>query len=242
MNACLVIHGLTGVPETMLSLSNALTSAGFKVFTPCLPGHSGGVEGLSHIRWQDWYQAVREAFIKLRQDADRVYCAGISLGSLLCLKLALDEGWGVRAMALMATPLKLSTLNEAALQIVRLSPLRWIIRAVPKDMKKSVADPDGLAIYKELTLPKIPVNAILETKKLADEILPRLSLITNPALLLHSRHDEVAPIKNVGLLKKSISSDVIETVILPRSRHVITMDFDKEEAATATVNFFKKFI
>lgn len=241
MNGCLVIHGLTGSPATVASLRDALAAAGFRVAVPCLPGHGGTVSELGCVTWRDWYGEVRNAFSQLKQETEHVFCAGISLGSLLCMKLALDEGWGVRAMALMATALRLSTLDSLALKLVRYSPLRWIIRNIRKDLGRSIADPEGRARYSELSLPMIPAKAVYEVADLQRELLPNLSRITNPVLLLHGGCDSVAPPCNVELMKKSISSDVVESIILPRSKHVITMDFEKDVAARAASDFFKRF-
>lgn len=241
MNGCLVIHGLTGTPGTVAILHDALLAAGFRVSAPCLAGHGTDIEELSRSTWEDWYATVRVAFEALRRDVDRVYCAGISLGALLALKLALDEGWGVRALALMSTPLRFSLLNRMAVPAVRYSPLRWLLRAIPKDMESSVADPEGRARYEELSLPMIPTSSVFEISRAQRELRGKLGRVTSPVLLLHGAHDTVAPLENVGLVKDAVSSDIVETIILPRSRHVITMDYEKDRVAMETMDFFHRF-
>ncbi|MBN1282358.1 MAG: alpha/beta fold hydrolase [Proteobacteria bacterium] len=241
MNGCLIVHGLTGTPATAVSLRDALLRAGFCVSTPCLAGHGVSVGELAASTRGEWYETVRVAFSELRRESEKVYYAGLSLGALLGLKLAAEEGWGVRAMALMGTPLVLSRVNEAAIPLVRYSPLRWIIKSVPKDLDKSVADPEGRARYEETSLPMIPTRAIFEIEDLQREVFADLSKITNPVLLLHGGHDEVAPLRNVELVKNNLSSDIVETVILPNSRHVLTMDYDRDSASKAVVDFFNRF-
>ncbi|MFH0800754.1 MAG: alpha/beta fold hydrolase [Pseudomonadota bacterium] len=241
MNGCLLIHGLTGTPATVSVVRNALLASGFKVAAPCLAGHGGSVDELARSGWRDWYDTVRIAFQTLRRETERVYCAGISLGALLALKLALDEGWGVRALALMATPLELSWPTRAALSIVRHSPLRWGIFKVPKNLDQSVADPEGRMRYSELSLPAIPASSAFELSDLQKEIRGQLSSLSNPILMLHGQGDLVAPIRNVELIKGMVASDIVEKMILPRSRHVITMDYEKDQVAKAVVDFFKKF-
>jgi len=241
MNGCVVVHGLTGTPGTAVSLKEALLRAGFCVSAPCLAGHGVSMEDLEKSTWRDWYETVRIAFHELRRESDKVYFAGTSLGALLGLKLAIDEGWGVRAMALMATPLRFNWFERYAVPLVRYSPLRWIVKSIPKDINRSVADPEGRRRYEELSLPAIPTRAIFEIADLQRELIPNLSKITNPVLLLHGLDDAVAPKDNVELVKKGLASDIVETIIMPNSRHVLTMDYDKDSVARAIVDFFERF-
>ena len=238
---CLVVHGLSGTPATVAILQDKLLAAGFRVAAPCLAGHGGSVEELGRVAWREWYETVRVAFAALRREVDRVYFAGISLGALLGLRLALDEGWGVRALALLATPLRLPWIQRLAVPAVRYTPLSWVVRTIPKDLKKSVGDPEGRRRYEELSLPAIPVRAVYEIVALQRELARNLRRVTNPMLILHGRRDLVAPPSNVELVRRSVGSDVVETAIFPRSRHVLTMDVEKEAVAQATVDFFKKF-
>ncbi len=241
MDGCLIIHGLTGSPATVASLRDAFIKAGYSVSVPCLAGHGYSVDELARTTRKEWYHTVRIAFDAMRREVDRVFCAGISLGSLLAMRLAMDEGWGVRALALLSTPLKLSFFESSAVRMVRYTPLRWLVHSVSKDLKRSVADPDGQRRYRELSLPKLPSNAVFEISDLQKEILANLHRITNPILLLHGENDTVAPKKNVELVKNGVRSDIVESIILPNSRHIITLDYDKADAARAVLNFFSNF-
>lgn len=238
---CLILHGLTGTPGTVATLKNALSGAGFRTSAPCLSGHGGTESDLGASTWQDWYETVRIAFHTLKKETEKVYCAGISLGALLSLKLALDEGWGVRALALLSTPLELSLFPKVAILLVRHSPLKWIVKSVPKNLEMSVGDPEGRERYDELSLPALPANAAFELVALQKDILKQLTKITNPIIMLHGRHDKVAPLSNLKLVKNLVASDIVETVIFNRSYHVLTMDIEKETVANTVVDFFEKF-
>lgn len=241
MDGCLVIHGLTGTPATVSSLTDGLLKAGYRVSVPCLAGHGSTVEELASTTWRQWYETVRISFDALRREVGRVYCAGISLGALLAMKLALDEGWGIRAMALLATPMRLGFPESMAVPLVRYSPLRWLIKSVPKNWERSVADPEGRNIYKQMSLPAIPTNSVFEISDLQRDISAKLSEITNPILMLHGSGDEVAPQKNIDIVRRGVKSDIVEVVVFPGSRHVITLDCEKEDVARATVDFFGRF-
>jgi carboxylesterase len=241
MDGCLIIHGLTGTPATVATLKESLMRAGYKVAVPCLAGHGMQVEDLARSSWREWYETVRISFDSLRREVNRVYCTGISLGALLSLKLALDEGWGVRALALLATPLRLSFPESIAVPLVRYSPLRWLIKSVPKDYEKSVADPEGRLVYERQSLPAIPTKAVFEIADLQREVESELGRVTNPILMLHGAGDKVAPRKNIDLVRRRVKSDIVEVAVFPRSRHVITLDYEKEDVARAAVEFFQRF-
>lgn len=238
---CLVVHGLTGTPATVTILQERLIAQGFRVIAPCLAGHGGSASDLAHSTWHDWYDTVRIAFGNLRLDVDKVYYAGISLGALLGLKLALDEGWGVRALALLSTPLKFSWVKWLAIPAVRYSPLRWVIKEVPKDFKKSVADEEGRIRYEEYSLPTIPTPAVYELMELQQIVKEKIGQISNPILMLHGKNDSIAPLSNVEFVQRSAASDIVETAIFPRSRHLLTLDIEKEAVASTVVDFFKRF-
>lgn len=240
-NACLIIHGLTGTPATVSFLRQSFIDAGFIISAPCLAGHGSTPDELARTSWQDWYETIRISYAALRKEADNVFCTGISLGALLSLKLAIDEGWGVRAIALMATPLKLPFWQRVAAHTVKYSPLRFFIRNVPKDYEKSVADENGRLLYEQMSFNKIPVNAVFEIQKLQREVLKNLERLTNPTLLLHGKHDKVVKPSNIDMVVGKAASDIIEVKIFDDSRHVLTMDREKHDVARTIIEFFQKF-
>jgi carboxylesterase len=241
-SGCLILHGLTGTPATVSILQQAFMGAGFMTSAPCLAGHGSTVKALSMTSWQDWYDTARIAFQALRKEVEQVFCAGISLGALLALKLALDEGWGIRALALMSTPLRLSLKERVLIAIVNHSLLKRVITSVPKDFEASVADEEGRFVYEDVSLPEIPAHAVFEICKLQKDVLKSLGKISNPIIAIHALGDKVAPVRNLKILESSVASEVFETVILRKSRHVISMDLEKDVAAQAAVAFFKRFL
>lgn len=241
MQGCLLVHGLSGTPACVASLRGPLTKAGFQVASPCLAGHGGTLKELADSTWQDWYATVRISYSELKRSCEKVYYAGISLGALLGLKLALDEGWGVNALAVLATPLVLGNFERLAVPIVRYTPLRFIIKSVKKDWEKSVLDPEGRKLYQESSLPRVPSACVYQIRDLQDILINGLKRLNNPLLAVHAKNDQVAPPKNVSLLRSKVSSDIFETVILEKSRHVITMDVEKEIIAQRVVEFFSRF-
>lgn len=241
MRGCIVVHGLSGTPACVASLKEALLGAGFSVAAPCLAGHGKSFADLDRATWQQWYETVRISYMELSKSCEKVYYSGISLGALLGLKLAIDEGWGIKALALLATPLVLSNFERLAVPLVRYTPLRFFIRSVKKDLEKSVRDPIGRLLYSQSSLPRVPVRSVYQICELQRIVKEGLCAVSNPVLLVHSKNDKVAPPKNVRMVEENISSEEVETMMLGESEHVLTMDVEKELVAKRVIEFFGKF-
>lgn len=237
-----MIHGLSGTPATMKPVIDELVKAGFLVNAPLLPGHGTVDADLRNVRWQEWWDAVKTAYFSLKMEAKKISCVGLSLGSLLALKLAIEMRWGIRAVVAMGTPLVLSPMIEYfAYPAVKYTPVRFFYKYSQKDWEKSVAEPEGLNYYKRHSYSKIAVNSVMELFKLKKLVRSRMGEITSPLLAIHGKEDDVAPLKNIKILKESINSNMIDVILLDRSRHVVSLDFDKEVAAKASVAFLERF-
>jgi len=237
---CVIIHGLTGTPATVITLKETFLSSGFMVDVPLLAGHGASVETMSQTGWKDWYESVKIAYDTVKGNADDVFCIGISLGALLSLKLAAEEGAGIRGLVLLSTPLRLPFFDRAAISIVKHTPLRSVIREVKKDFSKSVEDAFGRAMYRNASLPVIPSHSAFEIADLQKRILPLLKDVDQPILAMHGDKDTIARVDNVELLKRSVSSRMFENIIFKKSSHVLTLDYDRDEVAKHAVAFCKK--
>lgn len=237
---CLIVHGLTASPATVTPLAEALLKDGYRVTTPLLAGHNGTLDDVGRSTWQQWYETVRVAFRELRRNVDVVYYAGLSLGALLGLKLAADEGWGVRALALLSTPLTLNRWNNFLIPVARHTPLQYLIPSTPKNWEHSVGDPEGLRIYQNNSFSRFPSRAAFQLADLQGVVRRELPRIKNPLLLVHATHDRVSPYRNVALVQKLAGSETVEVTTLTKSQHVVTLDAEKDIMAKAVIQFFKR--
>jgi len=237
-----VVHGLSGTPETMRPIVDALTEADFYVNAPLLPGHGTRYQDLSRVKWQEWWKTVLDAYHDVKEKSDRVSCVGLSLGSLLALQLAIEMRLDLQAVVVMGTPLVLpSLLEHLAHPLVKYTPARWLYRYSKKDWKKSVADEEGRLFYQKHSYDKLSVHAVMELFRLKKRVRLRLGEITAPVLAIHGQGDLVAPLKNLDIMERSIGSNMFEEMVFGASRHVVTLDHDRNRVAEATVAFLSKF-
>ena len=236
----LLIHGLTGTPANLEPLQNRLQTAGLTTLTPLLEGHQS-VAVLNRTPWEQWFQTVLDSFEALSQKCDEVHCCGLSLGSLLALKLASSVGPRLKSVALLGLPLRLDPWYDRFLiPLFRYSPLQFFVASVPKNFEKSVADPQGVAIYRRTSLDRMPVHAVLELKKLARHLHPLLSHIIQPILAIHAQNDPIASPQSLKILERALPHHRLETLILKRSRHVVTLDYEKDLVSETVLDFFRR--
>ncbi len=235
----ILIHGFTGTPDSVRPVANALEKAGFTVLAPLLAGHGTTPEALSHTRWPDWYRSVQKATMELHEQCPKIFVAGLSLGALLTLKLAIDYPQSIAAIGCLATPLTLHPWPSKLLPLVQHSPLKFFFK-YQKKFGVDIKDPLAKENFWNYNL--MPLASIASLVELQKEIQVTLAKVHTPTLLMHSRHDSTAPYDSMNRVASRISSATTETVTLENSYHVITLDYEKELVAGKVTEFFKRFL
>jgi carboxylesterase len=236
---CLLVHGFTATPDEMRPLGEALAARGFSVRAVRLAGHSTDVADLARTRWTDWFASVEEGVGRLAMDVPRVAIAGMSLGALLALHLAAVRPPDVAALVLCGTPLRL---GDARIRwLPALARIPWVARrwaTIPKNGGPDIADPAVRAA--STSYGEMPLVSVLELLRLQAIVRTEVARVTQPALLLHGRGDHGVPLANLTVLRRSIGSTDVETHVLERSWHIVTLDYDRDEVARLTGDFLTR--
>jgi carboxylesterase len=227
-HGALVVHGFTGSPQSMRGLAEAFAAAGFAVELPRLPGHGTTVAEMATTGWSDWSAAVEEAYTQLSQQVDRVVVAGLSMGGTLSLWLAsrhpeLAGAVLVNAAVGMGDDAMRQGLQDLIDQGVEM------ISGVGND----VADPD----VTELAYSEVPVRALLSLGEAMADL--DLAAVRCPVLLMNSPQDHVVPATAAETIASSVSGP-LERLVLEKSFHVATLDYDKDIIESAAVEFARK--
>jgi carboxylesterase len=230
--AALCLHGLTGTPYEVRPLAEALAAAGIRAFGPALPGHNETPERLAATSYRDWLEAARADFYRLREDCEKVFIVGMSMGGLLALALAEEER--VDALATIGTPLVLH------------QPFAWLIPLVkylmpmsPKAQGSDIRDPVARARHAGYRV--MPLDSVHELQRLQRRVRPQLARITAPILVAHGAHDRTASPRDAIEIRDSVSSEVREYLPLAASGHVVPVDFDGLALARAIAEFLVGF-
>ena len=238
---CLLVHGLTGTPANLSNLQSVLERGGFVVEAPLVAGHGKTPKILGETTWTDWYGSVRAAYEILNKKCDKIFYCGLSMGSLLGVKLAVELGRKkIPALIVMGFPLLLDfPIRRFSIPLFRYTPLRWIVSSVKKNFAKSVKDPKGLEIYKKQSLHRIPVESVIQLVTLAEHIEDILPRLTQPTLAIHAAEDRIADIEGVRILKAKSPASV-ETMFLRNSYHVVTLDYEREMVTGKVMEYFRR--
>jgi carboxylesterase len=224
----------------MRPLGEALAAQGFPVRGIRLPGHATTVDDLAGTRWTDWFGEVLHQGERLVAETGAVAAIGMSLGALLGLHLAATHPTLVRALVLCGTPIESRGLRLRILPLLARMP--WFAdryAVIPKrGGGPDIADPVARAA--STSYRAMPLGGILELLALQQVIRGELDRVRQPALLLHGRADHSVPIAGLIRLRQRLGSRTVEAHVLPRSWHVVTLDYDRDEVARLTGEFLDR--
>lgn len=252
----LLIHGLTGTPAEMRFVGKGLNRAGFTVYGMQLAGHCGSEADLLRTGWRDWTRSVREGAESLRRDVDHLFVAGLSMGSVLALNLAIERPQWVDGLGLYG-----STFFYDGWTIPRVARLSFLLPLVCgmglfRQRRFMESFPYGIkdervrariagAMFDGHSaaagLPGNPWPSLGEFHKLAWRVRPRLHQVRAPCLIMHAADDDIASVRNARLVERRVAGPT-ETVLLNDSYHMITVDGERDKVIARSADFFSRIV
>lgn len=252
----LLIHGLTGTPAEMRFVGKGLNRAGFTVYGMQLAGHCGSEADLLRTGWRDWTRSVAAGAERLRREVDHLFVAGLSMGSVLALNLAIERPQWVDGLGLYG-----STLFYDGWTIPRIARLSFLLPVVCgmglfrhrrfmesfpygiKDervrMRIAGAMLDGQSAA--AGLPGNPWPSLAEFHKLVWHVRPRLHEVRAPALIMHAADDDIASVRNARVIAQRVTGPT-ETVLLNDSYHMVTVDGERDKVIARSADFFSRIL
>lgn len=248
----LLIHGLTGTPSEMRFVAKGLHERGFTVYGMQLAGHCGGTDDLLASGWRDWSHSVDLAADHMLASVSRLFVAGLSMGAVLALQLAQRRPRDVSALGLFGTTFRYD--GWAIPAVARLSFLLPAYCALGLGRQRSFMEsfPFGIKderIRKRIVgamlggdsaaagLPGNPWPALAQFLVLARQVRRDLGLVRAPCLAVHAKHDDVAGLRNLEILRRGIQGR-FESLLLEDSYHMVTVDRQRDLLIERTAEFF----
>lgn len=249
--AVVLLHGLCGTADELLTVEGALAAAGFAPCRARVDGYSYGGPHAAARPWQEWVDAVTALAAGLRRRHGRVVLAGLSAGAALALATAM-RGAPVDGLVLMSTTLRFDGWAVPAhhwlMPLALYTPLGrfWRYREAPpygvknervrrwieRELQARRVSAAGAAV--------IGVPHLREHDRLRRSVLRRLGgFDCPPALALHAREDEIAGPSNVQLLSARLRTPSFRAVFVEDSHHMITIDNDRARVAREVVGFVR---
>lgn len=232
----LAFHGLTGTPQEVALLVEVAAELGLAAEAPLLPGHGLRVVDLARTCFQDWLGAAEEHYARVAERGP-VIVAGLSMGALLALHLAKNHPEHVAGVIALANAVWLHSPWPTW-------PLRLLDRLGAPDfwMPKSGPDlGDREQRMLHLTYNAQPVHAAISLLRAGAELSDQLHRVKAPALIVHGERDAVTPVSNAWRVAVRLGSLQKRTVILPRSRHILTRDVERDVVKRELTTFLAPF-
>jgi carboxylesterase len=215
-HGCLLLHGFTGAPSETRGLGERLAAAGHTVLGLRLPGHGGPPEELAPVTWRDWLAAVADGHAYLTGQCARVSVVGFSLGGALALLLAARRP--IHRLAVLSTPMRLQGDWRINLLAVVRHTTPWFYPLESADFRDPAvraqvaryapeADLDDPAVQARVRREaRISLHAVDEARLTFAAARAALPLVHTPVLVMHGRHDDVAPLDSPATIMQRIGS------------------------------------
>ena len=213
----LVIHGFTGSPVSIAPWANYLNQIGYTVHAPCLPGHGTNWQQMNETTWVDWYKAVEDSYLALRDKCDRIFIAGFSMGGALALRLCQIRGSEIEGLLLVNPSIQDKRF------VFKLTPiLKYFIPSIKGKRVTDVAK----ANPPKHSYGRTPLKALDSLRQLWKMVERDLYLIDLPVMIGYSINDHVVNPSNSETIIENIYSADIREVIFERSFHNVALDYE----------------
>ncbi len=229
----LLLHGFTGTPAEMKYLGERISRSGYSLYIPRYPGHGTSLEEMVLTESRDWYISAREALIELMNYCQEVYLVGMSMGGILSILLARE--FPIKRIALLSVP---ASIKEKSIYI---TPIVGIFKKIlwRMDPTKGVSCEEARSYHVCYNM-GIPTRQSWQLLRLIRRAMKNLPDVHADALLIQSKNDSIIPRNSIDSIYKRIGSMVKEKVLLERSDHAITIDFEKDIVADKIIEFFDR--
>jgi carboxylesterase len=220
----LAIHGFGGTPFEVDLVVEVARSLGLRAHAPLLPGHGTHARDLARTGWKEWLSGAGAALDSVVRPGSPAIVFGLSLGSLLAAHLASTRPGDVRALGMLANATRLTSPFPDW-------PLRLVDRLGIRDfsLAKASADiGDPAARATHATYGLSPVHSAIEVLRAGERVEALLPGIRQPTFIAHGSRDVVCPVANAHRVAARLGSADKTVVILPRSHHIVTRDYDRE--------------
>jgi carboxylesterase len=246
----LLLHGLASTAREFALVMHPLRRLGVTPVALEVDGYTHG-SLVAAIRWEGWVEAaVARVEAEIAASPGPFVLGGLCTGALLAVAAATRKPLpGLRGLALLS-PL-VSYDGWALPWWYRMRPLAYALR-MEDHFAMHERPPYGLKNERmrqmvrtqmetqQATLcgpSRVSLRVIRESERLSRHAVPTLARLGVPALVLHARDDEICRLASVQRAFGAIPPDMLRTVILENSYHMITADNDRQAVAMELARF-----
>ena len=210
-----LVHGFTGSPAEMTLLAEALHAHGYSVEVPLLEGHGTRLDDLVPMRPQQWIDQLDALIEQELTRGQQVVLGGLSMGSILALQAAVH--WPqIRGLLLFSPPIGSRDWRRFFAPV-----LTRLVTSVPKPSSGYVDPATADRLWSYDRYPVVCSSLVLQ---MIARVRSQLAEVSQPLLVMASRHDNVVTERGVRLLIRRVASARKQLVWLEHSSHGLTAD------------------
>jgi carboxylesterase len=228
---CLLVHGFSGSPPEMRPMGEYLAGKGVTVVGVRLAGHGTTPEDMARTGWRDWVVSAEEELRELRRRCERVFVAGLSMGGLITLHLAVHHS--VAGIVAMSAPAYVADWRFRFMPLVQ-----YFVRWVTPNIESDLTDPE--AEERLFSYSVLPVRCIASLGQLLHLVRRELSQVKVPALIMQGENDHHVPADSARIIFEELGTAEKEIVWWPNSGHCITVDSEREAVWARAYEFIAK--
>lgn len=224
--AVLLLHGFTGSSADVRMLGRYLEKHGYTSLAPHYKGHGVPPEELIASHPDEWWQDVVRGYNELKEAGyDEIAVAGLSLGGVFSLKLALEQP--VKGVVTMCSPMTMRTTDimfEGVLEYAKQYKKLQGKSEQEMNIEIEAIEQQGMA-----SLPAL--------QKLISDVRQSIDMLYAPILVIQSTYDEVINADSANIIYNSVESNEKHIRWFDHSRHVITLDKEKDKLHEEVLTF-----
>lgn len=229
----LLVHGYMAAPLEVRALGERIAANGYPVYGVRLRGHGTAPEDLAQRSHEEWTESVAEGYAIMSNLCQTVVAGGFSFGAGLVLDLCTRTD-DIRAVFAISAPLKLQDFSSHFVGAVHLWNSLVGKLHIPSASKRFVKNnPEN----PHINYTRNPISGVAEMGKLMNQLEPKLSAISIPALIIQSERDPVVHPAGSMRIFKGISSEDKQYVLVNTPRHGIVNGDGSERVFYAVEGF-----
>jgi len=218
----LIIHGFEGSAAETRPMGEYLAERDVTVHCPLLAGHGTRPEDLEGVRWQEWVDQVESAFSDLQARCDRLFVAGLSMGSLLTMWLGAHHP-EIAGLVIMAPAVAVKN------RLMWLAPgLRYLVKSLPSGLMEEEVLGDPEAVNRIWCYDGHSLWGAGELYRLQQRVRRNLAAIRQPLLIYQGRFDNWLAPEAAQIVYEGVSSNQKRLIWLEQSGHNLLVDGERE--------------
>jgi carboxylesterase len=220
----LILHGFTSSRATVEALVPRAEALGLPWRLPRLRGHWTSPADLAGVTYDDMLADAATALAELRGEAERVAVAGLSVGGVLTLDLALRQPADIDSLAVLAPALRY--VNPLA----RFAPLVARVMKTAKN-EPALAFADRSLVARAGNYTTFPSATFVSIERAGRRVEVALPGITAPLLIVGARSDRVVRPEVAQVVHDRAGSAEKQLVWFERSGHELLLDREADAVA-----------